>query len=102
MVGGSDHQGLGVKVFFVWAALCAACAIFAYAVVPESKGLTLEQVDRMMEEVSARRSGKWRARENWTRDLVGPADAGTHASIEMDPKKFSTSTATTAGTGFER
>ncbi|KAK3617454.1 hypothetical protein LTR56_025281 [Elasticomyces elasticus] len=92
MVDGSEgNEGLGVKVFFIWSGLCAACAIFAYLVVPESKGLTLEQVDRMMEEVSARRSGKWRARENWARDLGGIG--GAHESIHMDPKKSSTSTA---------
>ncbi|KAK3114388.1 hypothetical protein LTR53_007355 [Teratosphaeriaceae sp. CCFEE 6253] len=91
MVEGADgHAGLGVKVFFIWAGLCAACAIFAYAVVPESKGLTLEQVDRMMEEVSARRSGNWRAREDWARDLVGVG--GTQEAIQLDQKKFSTST----------
>ncbi|KAK5133319.1 hypothetical protein LTR08_007844 [Meristemomyces frigidus] len=63
--------GLGVRVFYVWAALCAACALFAYWFVPETKGLTLEQVDRMMEEVEARRSCGWRARERWARELGG-------------------------------
>ncbi|KAK5119053.1 hypothetical protein LTR62_000264 [Meristemomyces frigidus] len=61
--------GLGVKVFFIWAFLCLACAVFAYLVIPETKGLTLEQVDRMMEECSARRSGGWLPRENWARNL---------------------------------
>jgi len=61
-----DAGALGVKVFFIWAALCATCALFAYAVVPETKGLTLEQVDRMMEEVGARGSGRWRAQEHWS------------------------------------
>lgn len=97
MVEGSDGRGgLGVKVFFIWSGLCFACALFAYAVVPESKGLTLEQVDRMMEEVSAIRSGKWRARENWARDL-GAID-GT-ASIRLHDKKISTSTASAVDVG---
>ncbi|KAK1032788.1 hypothetical protein LTS16_016851 [Friedmanniomyces endolithicus] len=92
MVNGTDgHEGLGVQVFFIWGALCAACAIFAYAVVPESKGLTLEQVDRMMEEVSAPRSGRWRACENWARDLDGGrvGGAATIESIQLDLKKIS-------------
>ncbi|KAK0827840.1 hypothetical protein LTR73_005442 [Friedmanniomyces endolithicus] len=95
MVDGTDgHEGLGVRVFFIWGALCAACAIFAYAVVPESKGLTLEQVDRMMEEVSAPRSGRWRACENWARDLDGGRIGGTATieSIQMDLKKISAAT----------
>jgi MFS transporter, SP family, sugar:H+ symporter len=78
--------GLGVKVFFVWGALCFTCAIFAYAVVPETKGLTLEQVDRMMEEVSARRSGRWLPRENWARDLSAPV--GSPESIPMEHKSL--------------
>ncbi|EMC97949.1 hypothetical protein BAUCODRAFT_137770 [Baudoinia panamericana UAMH 10762] len=73
--GTNLSNGLGVKVFFVWGALCFACVIFAYFCVPETKGLTLEQVDRMMEEVSARRSGAWRARENWARNLSDAAAA---------------------------
>jgi hypothetical protein len=32
---------------------------FAYFLVPETKGLSLEQVDKMLEEVSPRNSGKW-------------------------------------------
>lgn len=76
--------GLGVRVFFVWGALCATCAVFAYYVVPETRGLTLEQVDRMMEEVSARRSGGWRTREDWARGL---SDMGEQpASVQMQPK----------------
>lgn len=76
--------GLGVKVFFIWGALCAVCALFAYWFVPETKGLTLEQVDRMMEEVDARRSSNWRTHDAWARDL---SDMGeTQASMQMDQK----------------
>ncbi|KAK4539489.1 hypothetical protein LTR36_010887 [Oleoguttula mirabilis] len=76
--------GLGVKVFFIWGALCAVCAFFAYWFVPETKGLTLEQVDRMMEEVDARRSSNWQARDTWAHDLC---DMGEQpASIQMDQK----------------
>ncbi|KAK5122060.1 hypothetical protein LTR85_004306 [Meristemomyces frigidus] len=75
---------LGVKVFFIWGALCAVCALFAYWFVPETKGLTLEQVDRMMEEVDARRSSNWHTHDVWARDL---SDMGEHpASVQMDRK----------------
>ena len=33
--------------------------LFAYFLVPETKGLSLEQVDRMLEEVTPRKSRGW-------------------------------------------
>lgn len=54
-----DKGNLGSKVFFVWGATCALCAVFAWALVPETKGLALEQVDRMLDEVSPRKSAGW-------------------------------------------
>ncbi|KAH7466471.1 putative glucose transporter rco-3 [Fusarium oxysporum f. sp. matthiolae] len=57
-----DEKGavnLGPKVFFFWGALCFLGAIFAYSLVPEMKGLSLEQVDRMLMETSPRKSARW-------------------------------------------
>ena len=45
---------LGAKVFFLWGSLCVLCLIYAYVLIPETKGLSLEQVDRMMEECGER------------------------------------------------
>ena len=56
---GKDKANLGAKVFFVWGSLCTACLIYAYFLVPETKSLTLEQVDRMLEETTPRTSAKW-------------------------------------------
>ncbi|MCJ1280815.1 hypothetical protein MMC26_000132 [Xylographa opegraphella] len=56
---GVDQGNLGPKVFFVWGSLCAVCFVYAYILVPETKGLSLEQVDRMLEETNARSSSKW-------------------------------------------
>ncbi|MCJ1315576.1 hypothetical protein MMC15_000896 [Xylographa vitiligo] len=56
---GTDEGNLGPKVFFVWGSLCAVCFVYAYILVPETKGLSLEQVDRMLEETNARSSSKW-------------------------------------------
>lgn len=50
---------LRTKVFFVWGATCSLCVVFAYFLVPETKGLSLEQVTRMLEETSPRRSAAW-------------------------------------------
>lgn len=60
MVGNSPGSAdLGPKVFFVWGSFCTLSLLFAYFFVPEMKGLTLEQVDKMMEEVTARKSAAW-------------------------------------------
>ena len=54
--GGVD---LGPKIFFLWGSLCLLCLIYAYFLIPETKGLTLEQVDRMLEETTPMTSAKW-------------------------------------------
>ncbi|KAK9241672.1 general substrate transporter [Lipomyces tetrasporus] len=56
---GTDQGNLGARVFFIWGALCSTCCVYAYFLIPETKGLTLEQVDRMMEESTPRASSKW-------------------------------------------
>ena len=53
----------------VWGTTCAMCAIFAFVFVPETKALTLEQVDKMMEEVPAIRSSKWRAHDTFVHEM---------------------------------
>ena len=42
---GPGNAGLGVKVFFIWGSTCLGCLIFTYFCIPETKGLSLEQVD---------------------------------------------------------
>jgi len=56
---GSDKGNLRSSVFFVWGGLCTAAFVYSYFLVPETKGLSLEQVDRMMEESTPRTSAKW-------------------------------------------
>lgn len=56
-----DKGNLGSKVFFIWGSLCAVCFLYAYFLIWETKGLTLEQVDQMMEEVGTpRKSAGWK------------------------------------------
>ncbi|KAL2859157.1 general substrate transporter [Aspergillus pseudodeflectus] len=67
-----DEKGavnLGPKVFFFWGSLCLLGALFAYFLVPEMKGLSLEQVDRMLEEVSPRNSAKWVPRTTFAQEM---------------------------------
>ncbi|KAM0323696.1 hypothetical protein ACHAQA_008633 [Verticillium albo-atrum] len=56
---GADYGDMKSSVFFVWGSLCTAAFVYSYFFVPETKGLSLEQVDRMMEETTPRTSAKW-------------------------------------------
>lgn len=59
------YGNLGSKVFFIWGGLCGLSIFWAYFFVPETKGLTLEQVDKMMEEVTARKSAAWKPHDHF-------------------------------------
>ncbi|GAO51114.1 hypothetical protein G7K_5225-t1 [Saitoella complicata NRRL Y-17804] len=56
---GPGNANLGAKVFFVWGSTCLGCLIFTYFLIPETKGLSLEEIDVMYEEVSPRNSVRW-------------------------------------------
>jgi len=56
---GEKYANLSSKIFFMWGSLCIISVAFAYFLVPETKGLSLEQVDRMLEEVTPRKSRSW-------------------------------------------
>jgi len=55
-----DEGNLKSSVFFIWGGLCTAAFVWSYLFIPETKGLSLEQVDKMMEETTPRTSAKWR------------------------------------------
>lgn len=59
MVGKAEGN-LKSSVFFVWGSLCACAFVYSYFLIPETKGLSLEQVDQMMEESTPRTSARWR------------------------------------------
>ena len=66
---GSGDANLGPKVFFIWGSCCLLCVVFVFFFVPEMKGLSLEQVDKMMEEVSPIKSGKWKPTTTFASEL---------------------------------
>ncbi|OJJ43885.1 hypothetical protein ASPZODRAFT_102770 [Penicilliopsis zonata CBS 506.65] len=65
----SDKGNLGAKVFFIWGSLCACAFVYAYFLIPETKGLTLEQVDKMMEETTPRTSAKWTPHSSYAAEM---------------------------------
>ncbi len=75
-----EQGNLGSKVFFVWGTTCTICVVFAYFLVPETKGLSLEQVDRMLEETTPRTSAKWRPRETYATEAT-MQDVDKRASV---------------------
>jgi MFS family permease len=50
---GDGYANLQSKIFFVWFAACFLCIAFVWLMIYETKGLSLEQVDQLYEEVSA-------------------------------------------------
>merc|ERR1711939_808892 len=56
----SDEGDLKSNVFWIWGGLCTCAFVYSYFLVPETKGLSLEQVDKMMEGTTPRTSAKWR------------------------------------------
>ena len=57
---GEGRGNLKSSVFFVWSALCICTLVYTYFLVPETKGLSLEQIDKMMEESTPRQSARWK------------------------------------------
>jgi hypothetical protein len=74
-----DKGNLKAKVFFIWGTLCAYCLLYAYLLVPETKGLSLEQVDRMLEETTSRTSAGWVPKSTFATQ-IGLDDKGVLSS----------------------
>lgn len=68
-------------MFFVWGGLCTAALVYAYFLVPETKGLSLEQVDKMMEESTPRTSAKWKPTQTFASQKR--EEGGRTLSIEV-------------------
>ncbi|KAJ5471247.1 hypothetical protein N7530_008604 [Penicillium desertorum] len=65
----ADKGNLGPKVFFIWGSLCTCAFVYTYFLIPETKGLTLEQVDKMMEETTPRTSAKWQPHSTFAAEI---------------------------------
>merc|ERR1712144_196595 len=84
---GEEHGNLKSSVFFVWGGLCTAAFVYSYLLVPETKGLSLEQVDRMMEESSPRTSAKWVPHETFASAMGVGGHADDKPVVEHDVEK---------------
>ncbi|KAK1966461.1 general substrate transporter [Colletotrichum sublineola] len=81
---GEDRGDLKSSVFFVWGGLCTCAFVYTYFLVPETKGLSLEQVDKMMEETTPRTSAKWVPHETFASQVArnGVLDKVTVDNVE--------------------
>lgn len=95
LVGTEKGQAdLGAKVFFMWGALCCTSFLFAYFMVPETKGLSLEQVDKMLEESTPRTSNKWKPHSTFAGEMgmankaidLATHDQAEHAGVGHEKK----------------
>jgi len=79
-----DQGNLGSKVFFVWGSTCCLALAFAYFFVPETKGLSLEQVDKMLEETTPRQSAKWVPHSTFANQMGMTDKSGTGTATHID------------------
>jgi len=75
---GPNFGNLRSNVFWVWGSLCGLCFLYAYFLIPETKGLSLEQVDQMMAETTPRTSAAWRPTKTFAQEMGMTGDAHTH------------------------
>ncbi|GAA6010161.1 hypothetical protein JCM10207_005645 [Rhodosporidiobolus poonsookiae] len=59
---GAGRAGLGAKVFWIWGGCCFVAIAFAFFFIPETKGLSLEQIDILYRNSSIIGSNAYRKR----------------------------------------
>ncbi|GMK57698.1 hypothetical protein CspeluHIS016_0405320 [Cutaneotrichosporon spelunceum] len=57
---GPGNAGLKTNVFWIWGGCCLACFFFTYFMIPETKQLSLEQIDLLYLNATPRTSNKYR------------------------------------------
>lgn len=80
---GPGEANLGAKVFFLWGSLCSLCVLFTYFVVPEMKGLSLEQIDKMLEETTPRKSASWMPHSTFASEM-GLTEKGVPVTANIE------------------
>ncbi|KAJ7064734.1 monosaccharide importer [Mycena amicta] len=90
---GVATASLGVKVFFIWGSTCVGCLLFTYFFIPETKGLSLEQIDLLYKNSTIRGSVKYREQM-----LL----AGETHTTKSETKHIEDSSGTSSGVGNEK
>lgn len=82
------------KVFFIWGGFCFIAIAFAYFTIPETKGLSLEQIDIMYRNSSIVNSPSYRKKmlaedvQDETKDAYYAADGqGKHSQTHIESKR---------------
>ncbi|KAF9563068.1 MFS monosaccharide transporter [Agrocybe pediades] len=68
--------GLESNIFFVWGSTCFCCIIFTFLCIPETEGLSLEQIDLMYQNTTPVKSLEYRRR------LISEGPEATHSDIK--------------------
>lgn len=82
-----DEGNLKSSVFFVWGGLCTCAFVYTFFLVPETKGLSLEQIDKMMEESTPRTSAKWRPTKTFAEAMGKGADGKLDTEVLADVER---------------
>ncbi|EKM50437.1 uncharacterized protein PHACADRAFT_263731 [Phanerochaete carnosa HHB-10118-sp] len=82
---GPGNADLQAKVFFVWGSTCACCVVFAFFCIPETKGLSLEQVDLLYQNSTPLTSARYR-REIVANDVHAADLAAGQHHLHVDEK----------------
>lgn len=78
---------MGEKVFFIWGSMCAACVLFAYFCIPETKGLSLEQVELLYQHWSPGSARSFRTDVTMLETPEAGADNVMEKSVSVVEKK---------------
>jgi len=85
---GVGYANLQSKIFFVWFGACFICIAFVYFLIYETKGLSLEQVDEMYNEVSiASKSVHWKPTTTFRERASVAGQGGRRGADDPDAEK---------------
>ncbi|KFA70641.1 hypothetical protein S40285_09101 [Stachybotrys chlorohalonatus IBT 40285] len=81
---GDGYANLQSRIFFIWFAACFICIAFVWFYIYETKGLSLEQVDQLYQEVSsARKSKHWTPSDTWEHHQEKTTQEGKEAATSV-------------------
>jgi hypothetical protein len=80
---GKGDANLGAKVFFLWGSLCCLTVIFTFFLVPEMRGLSLEQIDKMLEDTTPRYSASCKPHSTFASEM-GLTEKGVSVAATIE------------------